>query len=323
MSPKQGLLVTGAVLLVAITGCSAAPANDDEAEGSTSSKLLAPQASLTSAASAETTAKYGITHWKMFRGKQSLVMTGYDANKHAVKGVTIGFAKSSEGNAHLITQINDGSQFTAVHDFTNVTNLASQALSSDSQGFITSLASDASSIQQQLGGLLGSSAGAQCGSDMTSVLTSAMQCMGGSSSTASESSCINAAMNAANTASSCVNTGATTTTGATSSDSTFGSILSSLPSYTGGSPFDASSLGSLGSLGSSLGGVLSNPFGSGGSCSTSSPFGDSSLSNILGSATNGDCSFDQSGGGSSLFGSFSSGDSCSFGGFGGGDSGGY
>ena len=49
-----------------------------------------------SAASAETTAKYGITHWKIFRGKQSMVMTGYDAKGTAVKGVTVGFCKEGE-----------------------------------------------------------------------------------------------------------------------------------------------------------------------------------------------------------------------------------
>ena len=207
---------------------------DDEAEGSTSSKLLAPQkASLTSAASAETTAKYGITHWKMFRGKQSLVMTGYDAPEtytlmkrrdDRLRAVERGQRADRHPDRRRL-ELHRSPRLREVPEPLAAAALVGFAGLHHRAGVGCVVSSNSSSTASSARRPARSAASA-----MTSVLKSAMRCMGGS--------IVDGAQvlehqrlqpNATNTTSSCPRRGRRPRRLATTSaDSTVGSILSSL-----------------------------------------------------------------------------------------------
>ena len=92
----------GAFILVGASACAAPEVATKERRGSSQSTLGKPKASIRTAASQETTDKYGITEWKMFRGKKDLFMTGYDADGAAVKGVSLAFGTSADDGVVLI-----------------------------------------------------------------------------------------------------------------------------------------------------------------------------------------------------------------------------
>ena len=133
--------------MAGVTACSAAP--PAEGTNSTSSKNLAPQASIRSAASSKTTAAYGITTWKIFRGQSNMIMTGYNKKGAAVKGVSLGFAKGGDGTA-MVAKVNDGSKFQAVHSLAAGTNTANAKLTPASQAFVKQAASDATQINKRV-----------------------------------------------------------------------------------------------------------------------------------------------------------------------------
>src|SRR5690348_1737180 len=104
------LAVGASASIVAAAASCAAP--QPEPTGSRTEKLLAPSPLLTAEASPETRTALGITEWRLYRGQNAYVLTGYDAQRAPVKGLSIGFVPGSPNNpssASLRATVLDGS----------------------------------------------------------------------------------------------------------------------------------------------------------------------------------------------------------------------
>ncbi|MBS2015706.1 MAG: hypothetical protein JST00_22650 [Deltaproteobacteria bacterium] len=101
----------------ASTGCTAPM---QEQIGSRTEKLLAPEAILTTHASALTKSELGIAKWKVFRGKNDYVLTGYDDDGKAVKGISFTWSASSSKTKSapvLKARVLDGTRAAMRHTF--------------------------------------------------------------------------------------------------------------------------------------------------------------------------------------------------------------
>ena len=144
MHPSKKILgfvsAAAAVAACAIgsTGC-AAPTQ--EQIGSRTERLLAPEAVLTTQASALTRSELGIAKWKVFRGKSDYVLTGYDAKGKAVKGVSFTWVSSSsktKSSPVLKARVLDGSRFAARHTYDGKKKTESnKTMSSSTSKFLT------------------------------------------------------------------------------------------------------------------------------------------------------------------------------------------
>ncbi|MBX3226684.1 MAG: hypothetical protein KIT84_39315 [Labilithrix sp.] len=299
------VLVGVACVVMGASACSEPPA-PKERRSSTTSTLEKPKPSIRTAASKETAKKYGITEWRMFRGKQDLFMTGYDEDGQAVKGISIAFNESDEdGEAQLVTRVHDGSKFTAARSFATQ-NLTADQLPAGSADFLQQILGDLGGLGDifQGGGL--EAAGidlpdnaAACGADLTAILDQAIQCtQDAGQAKAAQAACIAAAKVAAQSAADCANVGEVDTTGAE-----LGGIDLSQLGDLGG--IDLSQLGGagggidigqiLGQLGGAAGGDGGNPFEGLGGLDLQNPFG-GGLGELFGNAQNGDVSFENFGG---------------------------
>lgn len=202
--------VAGAALVTSTAiGCTAAPAY--EPQQSSESKLLAPKSLFKAKASAATKKETGISEWRVFRGKEDFVLTGYDSNGEAVGGTAFRFAKDGAKNI-LRARILDGTSFKATYAFGASTSSTSSAKTS-TQKLFRRAAADMLGIRltlQEMGrGYKGNGAAANpnlglpqgipagvdpfggvadpfgqlgqmgCGGDLVSMLMGALQCVGG------------------------------------------------------------------------------------------------------------------------------------------------
>jgi hypothetical protein len=202
--------VAGAALVFSTAvGCTAAPAY--EPQRTSESKLLAPKALFKARASAVTKKETSVSEWRVFRGKDDFVLTGYDDDGEPVGGTAFRFAKDGAKNL-LEARILDGTSFKASYAFGASTSSASTAKTS-TQKLFRRAAADMLGIRltlQDLGrGYRGNGAIANpnlglppgipagvdpfggvadpfgqlgqmgCGGDLVSMLMGALQCVGG------------------------------------------------------------------------------------------------------------------------------------------------
>lgn len=172
--------LTFAVGLGPVAGC-AAPEMPAESHGSTTSKLLKPKPTMKAKASKETTAKYGITEWRMYKQRSGVVLTGYDADGKAVKGVTTSFADSKDtGNPEVVTHINDGSHATLKQSLVASDAPADADVPDESVAFAQQVAGDLGGVQQSLAGNEAlptvSDAIVTCGKTLANLCATAIQC---------------------------------------------------------------------------------------------------------------------------------------------------
>lgn len=107
--------VAGAALVASTAiGCTAAPAYEPQQRSE--SKLLAPKALFKAKASAATKKETGISEWRVFKGKQDFVVTGYDDDDAPVGGTAFRFAKEGAKNV-LKARILDGTSFQATYAY--------------------------------------------------------------------------------------------------------------------------------------------------------------------------------------------------------------
>ena len=205
--------VAGAALVASMSmtiGCTAA--SEYEPRRSTESKLLAPKSLFKAKASEATEKETGITEWRVFRGKNDFVLTGYDADGEPVGGTAFRFVKDGAQNV-LKSRVLDGSSFQATYAYGGTAS-ASAAAKPSTQKLFRRAAADMLGIRltlQQMGRgykptgaaaanpVLGLPAGIPagidpfggvadpfgqlgqmgCGGDLVSMLMGALQCAGG------------------------------------------------------------------------------------------------------------------------------------------------
>lgn len=204
--------VAGASLVASMamaTGCTAA--TEYEPRRSTESKLLAPKSLFKAKASAATEKVTGITEWRVFRGKNDFVLTGYDADGEPVGGTAFRFVKDGAHNV-LKSRVLDGSSVQATYAYGGTASASATAKPS-TQKLFRRAAADMLGIRltlQQMGrgykptgaaaaNPLGLPAGIPagmdpfggvsdpfgqlgqmgCGGDLVSMLMGALQCAGG------------------------------------------------------------------------------------------------------------------------------------------------
>ena len=207
-----------AASVAGITGCSAKPI---EATGSSNSKLLAPKAVYKALASEQTQQTLGISEWRVYRGKSSFILTGYDAAGKAMRGVSVSFdGKTSASKPMVRAKMLDGTRFAAHHEYGGGSK-ASALLKTSSKAFLARAMNDMSSLKQQLrSGSRKTRLGAACSADMTATMAAALKCLsaaGTSTATPDKAAvlaCIMAAVSAAASSTSCQDTGTTGSTGA-------------------------------------------------------------------------------------------------------------
>lgn len=315
------VLASTLTAMIANTGC-AAEAAPTERKGSTTSRLGAPKASLETPASAETTSKFGIVEWKIFRSNKDLFMTGYDAKGKAVKGLTAGFGKAADDSEPVVhTKINDGSSFTAVHGLSTNKTLANRSQSEDETAFMKAAFVDASktNLGFRANRTAGAPAASACGADLSAILAQSLSCtQGKATSKAAQAACIAAAKAAATSSASCAAGGTTAPSKTFDPDA---------PAYNPSSAtFDPGmfGIGKLGKLASHLGGGYAG-LGLGGDLFGTGEMGDICADDATGEVGWGAAldhgGFDMGGGGG--WGDFECGAADWFGGGGGFDLGGY
>lgn len=313
MSSFGRILLLGAFVLAGTSAACGAPEPiAKEKRGTSQSTLSKPKASIRTAASQDTTDKYGITEWRMFRGKKDLFMTGYDADGEAVKGVSLAIGKSADdGEAEITTRVHDGSKFTAARNLTTQ-NLTATDLPAGTADFLKQVLGDLGGLDQLFNGGGLDAAGVQlpagaegCGADITAILNQALSCTSDAGQAkAAQAACVAAAKKAAESATACQNVGTVDATNADNAGDAAGGI-------------DLSQLGlpDLGALGGGAGGAggagidlskilpadLQNPFANAGAGDAAggldlkNPFG-GGLSDLFGNAQNGDVGFEEFGG---------------------------
>lgn len=206
-----GLVVIG--IGASASACAPPEAPAKERRSSTTSALGKPKPAMKTAASKETTKKYGITEWRMFRGKQDLYMTGYDAKGKAVRGVSLAFKESEEnGEAELVTNINDGSKASVARNLTTE-QLTADAIPASSAEFLELLTGDLGAITEVLAaaGIDIPESAVACGMSLATVCQLALQCCAavqGGAVAASIETCLAAAQAAVTAGTECKAAGA-------------------------------------------------------------------------------------------------------------------
>jgi hypothetical protein len=213
--------LTLATSIAGITGCTA-PA--PEGFGSSSSKLLAPQAVFKGPSTADTQKVLGISEWRVFRGKTEYIVTGYDNAGKAVKGVAFAFSGASHASKAKITgRVLDGSRASGSHEYGG--NTSSPSLESVSQTFVDHAFHDLTMLRMGLKTSITRSAvrsGEACSGDLTKIVMSSLQCITSAKATGSSVSkavkvkqCVAAASSASKAVASCQNVGTTAAPAAT------------------------------------------------------------------------------------------------------------
>lgn len=198
-------LFVGALAVFTATGTGCSSPAPMEAKGATKSKLGAPRAMIRTKSSAQTKATFGITEWRIYRGRRDVFMTGYDANGKAVKGLSIGFLRGSNGGEpQLRTRIHDGTRTSGRHGFTTGRTGLNRAVSSSSDAFVTQALADAGKIRILFRAKKAAQPSAQCGEDLASIVKRAIECVnkGGT-----QAMCLAVAQAAASSTASCKNVG--------------------------------------------------------------------------------------------------------------------
>ena len=198
-------LFVGALALftAAGTGCSSpAPM---EAKGTSTAKLMAPRAMIRTKSSAQTKAMFGITEWRIYRGKRDVFMTGYDASGKAVKGLSVGFLRGPDGGEpQLRTRIHDGTRTSGRHGLKTGRTRLNRVMSSSSDAFVTQALADAGKIRVLFRAKKTAQPAAQCGEDLANIVKRAIECVnkGGT-----QAMCMAVAQAAASSTASCKNVG--------------------------------------------------------------------------------------------------------------------
>ena len=124
------------VLGTATVGCQ--PAVAAEARGTVTQKLLPPEPLMVAKASAETTAAYGITEWRFYRGRGAILLAGYTSKKgKAVKGLGTLFTRTKTANIdNLQLNVADGSKFHGLASAAKAGVTTNGSLPDTSQGFL-------------------------------------------------------------------------------------------------------------------------------------------------------------------------------------------
>ncbi len=214
--------------LAAAVGCAQPP---PEAQGSATSKLLAPKPMLVVNASKATQNAVGISTWKLYRSKKTWILTGYDHTGRAVHGIELSFlAGTKAAPASLHGRWLDGSKLTIQHEYGGTWH-SSGPISSPSKKLVDYARFDLRAAQAKFDGHSGSyyppppppngsttpapapTGGATdpCGGDLTTILTSALACLTQAGNDAAlKAQCIAAATSAASALQSCNGAGTAT-----------------------------------------------------------------------------------------------------------------
>jgi hypothetical protein len=187
--------------------------------GSTTSKLHAPQAVFKGPATAETKAALGISEWRIYRGKTEYIVTGYDDEGKAVKGVGLSFEGATRSSkAQLNARVLDGSRFSARHLYGGATS-SNASLGSLSKSFVSHAVHDMTMLRMGLKTSITRSAvrtGEACSGDMVKIAMTSLQCISNAKASGSTVSkivkvkrCVAAAESASAAVESCKNAGTT------------------------------------------------------------------------------------------------------------------
>ncbi len=187
------MLLATAALATSVVGCGEPEVA--EARATTTSRLGAPLPLMKAQASASSNDKLGIKEWRVYRGKNDVLLTGYNAKGSAVKGLSVGFHTQNDATV-LRTRVMDGSLFAARHDYSRSMTAANGAMSEDTASFVKQALSDFKKLSvathqkviashntrtQSLhtNTITPSTTGIDpaCGADMMAVLTNALQCV--------------------------------------------------------------------------------------------------------------------------------------------------
>ncbi len=218
---KKALLLATLTLVAASSAACAAPSSAPEEKGVSKAKLLAPRPMMKATASPTSRSTLGVAEWRIFRGRNDVVLTGYDEDGQAVKGVSVGFHAASDTNeATLRARFLDGSMFAARHEYAQSRTLASAAMPAPTASFLQQALSDIAVLRRAVArttqtGTSPSTFGTtpQCGADMMSILSNALQCIqnggGASANSTAVSQCIAAAQSASGVGTNCQVTGTT------------------------------------------------------------------------------------------------------------------
>jgi hypothetical protein len=211
---KVLLAATLTGIVVSSVACSAP--TEVEQKGVTVAKLKAPRPMMKANASPASRKALGVNEWRIFRGTNDVVLTGYDEDGHAVKGLSVGF-HAAASDATLRARVLDGSAFAARHDYARGRTSLNKTMPSATSGFLRQALSDIAALRSSFAKTTTSSkskartlgVGEQCGADMMSILTSALQCIQSSGGTDQNAiaQCIAAAQSAAGVGSACQGTG--------------------------------------------------------------------------------------------------------------------
>lgn len=164
--------------------------------------------------------RFGISEWRVYRGKKDIVFTGYDAKGRAMKGVAIAFAKKRAAtNARISVRVLDGSYVSGRHELGGATQ-RSRALGTDSAKFLDLAVRDLDALRGSFRKWAprpgaGTTGGAPlpplppggpidpgaCGGDLASMIMAALQCL--MSGQADPMQCLAAAQGAGSSAGTC------------------------------------------------------------------------------------------------------------------------
>ncbi len=213
-------LLIATLTIAAASSVACAPQPVPEEKGVSKAKLLAPRPMMKASASPASRDGFGVFEWRLYRGRNDVVLTGYDDDGKPVKGVSVGFHASDASEATLRTRVLDGSMFAARHEYARSRTVESGRMPEATASFLRQALSDIAVLRQsvarstQSGATAGRTFGTspQCGADMMAIISSALSCIqsgGGAANPSVVQQCIAAAQTASNAGSACQVTGTT------------------------------------------------------------------------------------------------------------------
>ena len=219
LSTKFILLATLTVAAASSAACTAQQPLPEE-KGVSKAKLLAPRPMMKATASPASRAALGVHEWRIYRGRNDVVLTGYDEDGEPVKGVSVGFHASDTDEATLRTRVLDGNMFAARHEYARGRTLMSAQIPAATSSFLRQALSDIAVLRKVVARTARDGAASprnfgtspQCGADMMAIVSSALQCVqnnGGSANANAIAQCVLAAQSAAGVGTACQATGTT------------------------------------------------------------------------------------------------------------------
>ena len=219
LSTKFILLATLTVAAASSAACTAQQPLPEE-KGVSKAKLLAPRPMMKATASPASRAALGVHEWRIYRGRNDVVLTGYDEDGEPVKGVSVGFHASDTDEATLRTRVLDGNMFAARHEYARGRTLMSAQIPAATSSFLRQALSDIAVLQKVVARTARDGAASprnfgtspQCGADMMAIVSNALQCIqnnGGSANANAIAQCVLAAQSAADVGTACQATGTT------------------------------------------------------------------------------------------------------------------